>query len=171
MGQRGGYKNFITLLKAFSIWKHNDEYELFCVGGKSWNSEEAGLISKNGLVGKIKLFGFMDDHELMTFYSLAAAFVYPSKYEGFGIPLVEAMACGTPIVAANISSIPEIAGNAAQYFEPDSEVSLAEALDNVVDDDTIKVSMIENGFKRKESFNWDKTARETYEVYNKLVQG
>jgi len=171
VGQRGGYKNFITLLKAFSIWKNKDEYELVCVGGKSWSSEEAGLISKNGLLDRIKLFGFMDDRELMALYSLAAAFVYPSKYEGFGIPLVEAMACGTPIVAANISSIPEIAGNAALYFDPDSEASLADAIHKVVFDENFKNSLIKNGFKRKESFNWDKTARETYDVYNKLLQG
>jgi len=111
----------------------------------------------------------MDDDELAALYSLASIFVYPSKYEGFGIPILEAMACGTPVIASNSSSIPEVAGNAAQYFEADSEESLMHAIEKVVSDAKLQKCMIENGFKRKADFSWDKTVRDTYGVYSKLL--
>ena len=169
VGQRGGYKNFEVLLKAFGAWKMNSEFELVCVGGKPWNNDEIDFMGRHGLGGKVKLLGYLADEELMGLYSAAAVFVYPSKYEGFGIPLLEAMSCGTPVITCNNSSLCEIAGIAAEYFDAGSAEQLRGALDKVLEDKALRDGMIEKGFKIQKEFSWDNTARKTLAVYKDIV--
>ena len=169
-GQRSGHKNFEVLLRAFSKWGHRDEFELICVGPQ-WDDYEIEMINSLKLSPNVRLINFTESNGLKIFYSLASVFIYPSKYESFGAPLLEAMACGTPIIAASSSSIPETAANAAQYFEPDSADELIAALDRVTEDEKLRRGMREKGLKRSSSFSWNNTARETYEVYQKLMHG
>ena len=170
VGKRSGYKNFSTLIKAYARWENNREIGLVCIGPK-WNTAEIEIINVNGLGNKIRLFEFVSDNELKAFYSFADAFVHTSKYEGFSTHLVEALACGTPVIAASCSSSPEIAIDAAQYFDPESEEELIESLDKAIFNKKLQKSMSERGLKRKTCFSWDKTAWDTFEVYKKLLHG
>jgi glycosyltransferase involved in cell wall biosynthesis len=169
-GKRAGTKNFDLLFRAFSRWKHSPEFQLICIG-PDWDAREKEMISALAISANIRHLNTVDVYDLKMFYSLASAFVYTSKYEGFGTALVEAMACGAPVIAAASSSHPEITGNAAQYFDPNSEQELLAALSRVAEDKRLRRSMREFGLKRSVKFNWDKTARETYEVYKKLLHG
>lgn len=171
VGERKGYKNFITLLKAYSLWKKNKEIDLICAGGdKIWDKEESKIISDSNLYLSVKTFSGVSDKDLRLFYSSALIFIYPSLYEGFGIPILESMACGTPVIVANTSSMPEVAGDSGLYFNPMSKEELLEVLDKVVEDSILRKELISKGLNRSKSFSWEKTALETYSIYKELTK-
>jgi glycosyltransferase involved in cell wall biosynthesis len=163
VGRRAHYKNFTTLLKAYQTWKYAGDFEILAVGDP-WSAEEQDLIASLGIQDSVHAIQVGSDEELCRLYNQAAAFVYPSLYEGFGIPLLEAMACSCPVVASNIPSTVEVAGDYPYYFEPTSRESLAEALTKAVMENRDAKRML-YGFERIKSFSWDRTARETLEVY------
>lgn len=170
VGQRRGYKNFLILLKVFSLWEKNKEIDLLCIGGEArWDKEEAAIIRNANLSNSVKLFHNISDEELKLLYSLAEVFIYPSLYEGFGIPILEAMACGTPVIVSNTASMPEVAGEAGLYFSPDSIDELLSALNKMIDDLTLRRDLKAKGLNRSRSFSWEKTAKETYQVYKELL--
>ena len=109
-----------------------------------------------------------NDEVLATFYKNASLFIYPSLYEGFGIPLLEAMYFGCPVAASNTSSIPEVVGAAGEYFNPYSVESISLAMNKILFDETYRNLLIERGYKREKQFSWDKCAQETYRVYKQL---
>ncbi len=120
------------------------------------------------LEGAVKHIRRLTDDELVMAYNTATAFIYPSLYEGFGLPLLEAMACGTPVLASNVASIPEVAGDAALYFDPGKPDSITEMMEAVLDRDRA-CTLKDNGKARARLFNWDETSRLTLEAYRQLT--
>lgn len=170
VGLRGGYKNFHTLLKAYSLWKRRSDFDLICVGGASqWSEDEIEVITQAKLGNSVKLFASTGDEELRAFYSYAYAFVYPSIYEGFGIPPLEAMGCGTPVIVSNTSSILEVVGDAGLYFEPSSKEELLDALDKIMDDASLYKELVRRGLERSKMFSWHETATKTYNIYRDIL--
>ena len=110
------------------------------------------------------------DDVLVGLYGSASAFVYPSLYEGFGIPLLEAMSLGCPIVCSNTSSLPEVVGDAAELFNPYDESVMREAIERVVSNPEYTTSLIEKGRRRAKLFSWEKCAKETLNVYSKIIE-
>ena len=166
VGARYHYKNFNKLIRAYSVWSHRKDVALVVVG-RPWSDDEGQCLRKLGIQDSVQLFTNICDEELRQFYNQATAFVYPSLYEGFGIPLLESMACGCPVIASRIPSTIEVAGNFPIYFEPTEEDALLNAFDVALSEgrNSQRVSV---GFKRIKFYSWDKTATQTMEVYRTI---
>lgn len=162
------YKNFDTLLIAFAKAASVKSDLLLCVVGASFNAEEQQQIAELNLIDRIQHYHYASDTHLAKLYRCSIAFVYPSLYEGFGIPPLEAMACGTVVVAANSSSIPEVVGDAGILFEPKAVEYLADILLDLIDAPSKRERLIAQGFERSQQFSWDETAAKTLEVYKSL---
>lgn len=170
VGGRHGYKNFEGLLRAFaaSAWLR-DNLRLVCFGSAGFSREERGLITALGLSeSQIIHLGGGDDR-LAALYQGAAAFVYPSRYEGFGIPPLEAMSLDCPVICSNTSSIPEVVGEAGEYFDPHDIESIRAALERVLQSSTRRQALIALGRLRHELFSWQRCAQETHNVYRRLA--
>jgi len=128
------------------------------------------IVELSRLGGRVKILGYLPQEELSILYNLARVMVFPSLYEGFGIPLVEAMACGCPVVCSNVTSIPEVVGEGAVMFSPDSVEDMAEKIWEVWNDDGKRKSLRGMGFERVKMFSWDETARKTKDIYLKAAQ-
>ncbi len=164
-------KGVDTLLAAMRlILKARTDVAVVMAGKVGWRVtplvEEAGSV---GLSGHVRLLGHVAEEDMPSLYSASELLVLPSRYEGFGLPLVEAFACGTPVVCSNISSMPEVAGGAAVLVPPDHPKALAEALLAVVDGADKKRELREKGLRRAASFSWKKAAEETIEVYGRVL--
>ena len=120
---------------------------------------------------RLLLPGFVPDEDLPSLYSGADLLLNTSLYEGFGLPLIEAMQCGLPVIASRASCFPEIAGDAARYVDPADPDDVAEAIGEVLGNGALRNEMIRAGLKRAQCFRWDATARETLEVYNEVGNG
>lgn len=166
VGGRGGYKNFDRLLVAFAKTKSIHPEIKLCVVGSTFSPEEKQRISELKLEQSIEHYGHVSDPHLAKLYRCALAFVYPSLYEGFGIPPLEAMSCGTPVIASNTSSIPEVVADAGILFNPESSNDLADILISIVDNPLGRERLILKGYERSKLFSWDKTVAETLEVYH-----
>jgi len=166
IGSRSQYKNFGQLVEAYVSWKRRNEVNLVVVGD-SWSPDEIKNFKERKIYEKIQLFEKANDELLCYLYNKAAAFVYPSLYEGFGIPLVEAMACGCPVVASRIPSTIEVAGNCPIYFAPGKTEELVAALDKVIIEGRNSQRTLD-GLKRSKDFSWQITAEKTLEVYKCL---
>jgi glycosyltransferase involved in cell wall biosynthesis len=118
---------------------------------------------------KVRFLGTVPEQDLPALYSGAVLFVFPSEYEGFGLPVLEAMACGTPVVCSNRSSLPEIAGPAAVYVDPEDSSAIAAGLARVLEDDDLRESLSAQGLERARTFSWERTARETLRIYRVVV--
>lgn len=170
VGSRGGYKNFARMLAAVaSDASLKDTFDILAFGGGAFNSNELDLISKLRFrpqqVRQIK----GDDSILGCLYEQASAFIYPSLYEGFGLPPLEAMAHHCPVVSSNSSSMPEVVGNAAAYFDPSDIEEQAQAICGVVFDETRRKELIVAGQQRLPLFSWARCALETQSVYQKVL--
>jgi glycosyltransferase involved in cell wall biosynthesis len=163
VGVRTHYKNFDRLIQAYSLWNRREEVALVVVG-EPWSSVEERRLAKLQIRDHVLLRTNVDDEELCEIYNRAAAFVYPSIYEGFGIPLLEAMACGCPIIASRIPATLEVAGECPVYFEPAESEDLIAAFDLALSEgrDSHRVWL---GVERTKHYSWDKTAKDTLEVY------
>lgn len=162
-------KNLVRLLKAYNLLsdKIKDEYKLVLVGFKGWeNREIISLIEENK--ESIKYLGYISDKELAKVYNLSSLFVYPSLYEGFGLPILEAMACGTAIVTSESSSLPEVGGEAPLYCNPYSIKDIKEKMELVLSNDTLKEKMIKKGLKQAKKFSWEKSAREHTKLFKRV---
>ena len=170
VGVRGSYKNFGFFLKATApILKKYPEIRLVCAGGGDFSDEEKQLINSLGLTGQVVFFG-INDQILYRLYQNAIAFVYPSLYEGFGIPILEAFAAGCPVVLSNTSCFPEVAQEAALYFDPESEASIQQQIERVIQDDTLRQSLRQKGYERQEAFSPEKVVNQTLDVYRRIVK-
>lgn len=169
VGSRGGYKNFSMLLRAYSQSPHiHNNFELVTFGGGHFTLQEQTLIHQLGS-GKLRIRYLTGNDQLLAdLYASATAFVYPSLYEGFGIPPLEAMSCNCPVICSNTSSIPEVAGSAAEYFDPSQLDSLLNALTNVLFDTSYRESLIAKGQQHTSYFSWKKCAQKTLSIYQKV---
>jgi glycosyltransferase involved in cell wall biosynthesis len=161
------YKNFGTLLHAFARLRNRGDLTLLVVGAP-WNETERLQIERLELSPFLRLIEYPDDDTLRILYSSAAAFIYPSLNEGFGIPLLEAMACGTPVVAADTPVFREVAGDAVLYFDPADPDALAGAMDASLGDATRR-DYTARGFHRLQRYSWDESAAATYAAYEKTI--
>ncbi len=170
VGNRQGYKNFVRLLEAFaaSSWLRTN-FQLVCFGGGSLQPAELEHMARLGLSSKQVVQQSGGDSELATAYRKAAVFVYPSEYEGFGLPLLEAMSLDCPVICSNTSSLPEVAGDAAEYFPPVEVEAIREALERVLTSSTRRQELIERGKRRHKAFSWRRCAEETLAVYRRLT--
>jgi glycosyltransferase involved in cell wall biosynthesis len=167
VGNRDGYKNFALLLDVFNSDFRND-YDLICFGGKKFSTKEESMIKELGIQKEVK-YVTGDDNLLYTLYKNAFCFVYPSLYEGFGIPPLEAMAAGCPVIASNSSSIPEVVGEAGLLFDPKSKESLTSSIYRLIHDENERSRLIQKGLLRTSKFSWDNTAKQTYDIYIELT--
>lgn len=168
VGDRNGvYKNFSTLLDAY-ITSLKDRFNLVCFGGGSLNQNELSIINKAKCGGEVfQLSGH--DNILVYLYSNAFAYICPSFYEGFGLPPLEAMGMGCPVIASNTSSIPEVIGNAGILFNPESKYDLIDAIE-LLENNTEKYNeLIKCGFVQESKFDWDTTAKKTVGVYKEVI--
>ena len=169
VGQRGGYKNFAGLLEAYAASPAlRGGFDLVTAGGGRFNELETASIRSHRLEAQVRQVQ-VDDAALRQLYAGAAVFVYPSLYEGFGIPPLEAMAAGIPVVGMNISSVPEVCGDAAAYAEPDDPDSLQRAIEGVALSAGETVRLIALGTARLTHFSWPKCIDETATVYRTLL--
>lgn len=169
VGNRTIYKNFIFFLKAVApVLKENPDLFVVCAGGNKFNREEQDLISELGVSNQLIQRNF-EDNELATYYSNAKCFVFASEYEGFGIPVLESMACGCPVVLANHSSFPEVAGEAGVYFELNNSEDLKNKVATLVEDENLRNEFARKGFDQVKKFSWQKTADECLKVYQKAI--
>jgi glycosyltransferase involved in cell wall biosynthesis len=169
VGKRNTYKNFPTLLQALhSIRSSGRISSLICAGGGLLTKHELTEIERLNLKEAVSQMNANDDL-LAYLYSKAKAFVYPSLYEGFGIPVLEAFACGCPAILSNRTSLPEVGGNAARYFDPEDVGSLVSSLLEVLKNKDLAEDMKKNGIERAKLFSWKKTAKQTLETYHKVV--
>jgi glycosyltransferase involved in cell wall biosynthesis len=168
-GRNKAYKNFDTLLLAFSNVASTASDLTLCVVGSAFNQEELRRIAELKLGDRIALYRHPQDAHLAKLYRCSVALVYPSLYEGFGIPPLEAMACGTAVIAAYSSSLPEVVGEAGILFDPMKPQDLAEAMLHLLDGPIERDRLIAKGRERQGMFSWDRTAAETLQVYRSLL--
>lgn len=170
VGSRFGYKNFDGLLKAVaSSDTLKSNFDIVAFGGGDFNSEELALIRSLGFsVSQVRQHSG-NDKKLASLYSMAALFVYPSLYEGFGLPPLEAMASGCPVVTSNTSSMPEVVRNAGLYFNPNEIEDMRFAIERVVFSPSMRSDLVLAGFENIKNFSWSKCAAETLTVYKKVL--
>jgi glycosyltransferase involved in cell wall biosynthesis len=164
-------KNFPRLASAFSALKDRKKIkeQLVIVGPEGWRAKSI-INSAHEIDNKIIFTGYVSNYELRILYNQAKLFVFPSLYEGFGLPILEAMACGAPVVASNTTAIPEIAGNAALYFDPLNIEEMSYVIEKVICNEELRKELIKKGFDRVKKFSWEKTAKETLELYKEVCK-
>ncbi|WP_410506235.1 glycosyltransferase family 4 protein [Haloimpatiens sp. FM7315] len=170
----GGFsprKNISGLIDAFSKIAKKRKIKLI-IGGRKGKSYELykNQVERLNMENKILFPGFLPAKHMPFFYNAAKIFVYPSLYEGFGLPPIEAMACGSPVIASNRTSIPEILGNSAYLINPEDTDMIKAAIIKVLDDDNFKNTLIKNGFIKSNSLNWKKTAMDTIAAYKNTIK-
>lgn len=168
VGNRSGYKNFRLFLKAASSLIKKHQIAIICAGGGKFDEDELTLIGSLSIAGLIKHIA-IDDKILPNLYRKAIAFVFPSLYEGFGIPILEAFSCNCPCIVSNTSSLPEVAGDAALYINPFDRESITNALNRIITDSTLRTELIQRGQKRLPLFSWQTTVEQTLDLYKSLV--
>lgn len=170
----GGFslrKNVLGLINAFNnVYKSlNNQYKLLIGGSLKDEGEKLFKVVKDkGLQDKIIFCGFVEDDILPIIYNGCDTFVYPSYYEGFGLPPLEAMSCSVPVITSNISSIPEITSDNALLIDPYSDYDLSDKLELLLNDNELKLSLSKKGYERSLDFNWNKTALNTLNAYKKI---
>ena len=167
-------KNYSVLVKAFERAVATDpnlDLQLVIAGAEGWRSAEVlDQIQQSSSRDRIILTGYLNDDYLRALYSTCSIFVYPSTYEGFGLPPLEAMSCGAPVIASGIPAIAEVTGRAARLVLPTSEEDLARAIVEVETNENIRRKLVEAGISRANEFSWERTARETREVYRQVIR-
>ena len=168
-------KNISTLIRIFHFLRtsQNERFQqehLIIAGKRGWKYDGIfETVTQLGLEKFVHFTDFVDQKDLPNLYNLAEVFVYPSLYEGFGLPPLEAMACGCPIITSNSSSLPEVAGDAAIMINPQNVNAFAGAIKRVLTDENLRKEMIEKGLKQAKKFSWEKCAKETLKVYRETA--
>lgn len=170
VGHRGDYKNFSRLLEAYAHSKHlKRDFSLICFGGVPFSQAEREQFVKYKLSTEQVQYIRGDDVVLSSLYTHASAFIYPSLYEGFGIAPLEAMSCNCPVVCSDRSSIPEVVGDAAEFFDPYSPESIAYAIESVLYSPERTQTLIQLGKQRVKRFSWESCAKQTADIYTSLL--
>ncbi len=165
-------KNFSTLIKSFVIIKRrNPDCKLVIVGKKGWKySAIEDALKKYQLENDVIFPGYLEDDELRKTYHLASVFVFPSLYEGFGIPPLEAMSCGCPVVSSNVASLPEVIGDSGLLIDPKNAHKWADAVCSLLDNEQTRNMLIERGKRRAEKFSWENSAKIALEVFESFAR-
>ena len=170
VGNQKPHKNLVRLVQAFARSRERDRLRLVLTGAP--NRELVSLARRQGLDERVVFLGSVPDEKLPDVYRGAVAFVFPSLYEGFGLPPLEAMACGTPVVSSTATSLAEVVGDAALVVDPFDIDSIADGLDEVVRDEGLRAELRERGIDRAGHFSWDRTAEITWRTLQRsLAEG
>jgi len=165
-------KNTARLIEAFALLKNEHQslnHKLVLVGDASFGYDQIRMVvHQYGISDDVILTGWVEEADMPVIFSAATAFIFPSHYEGFGIPLLQAMACGTPIVASSAASIPEIAGEAAWYFDPTNTEEMAEKITDVILSQDLRQELLDAAKEQIKQFSWQRAARETLTVLESL---
>ena len=168
VGNRANYKNFNLFIQAIAPLLINDkELNVICTG-KEFDEEEVSRLSSLFIKGQV-FHRYVDDESLACLYTYAIAFVFPTLYEGFGLPVLEAFSCGCPAILSNNSSLPEIGGDAAVYFNPKDEKSIFEAVKKVLQNNQLRENMKQKGREREKLFSWNITTKKTIKLYERVL--
>ena len=165
-------KNLLTLLKAFDqiVRQTSLRPQLVIAGGEGWLMDETfSFIKHSGIGDRLRLTGYLGDAELRALYSSCRIFVYPSLYEGFGLPPLEAMACGAPVIAGRVAALQEVLGSAARLFDPLNVEALAGSIVELMENEEERSRLASNGPKHAAKFSWAETARRTLNVYRDVM--
>lgn len=176
LGSNKPHKNLVRLIDAYATLRAGstglpDPLPLLVIAG-AWDKrypEPVTRTAAHGLGDSVRFLGPLHESELPALYSGATAFLYPSLYEGFGLPVLEAMACGTPVACSHSSSLPEVAGAAAYYFDAYDTGSIAQAMRALVADSTLRRTLADAGLHQAQRFSWKHTASETLDIYRSLA--
>jgi len=171
VGSLKPHKNVPTLLEAFSLLvrKKPDLHLAFVGESLSRRSSLSGRAEALGLGQRIRDLGFVSNEDLAGIYNCAEMVVLPSLYEGFGLPAIEAMACGTPAIVSNAASLPEVAGKGALVVDPRNAGEWAEAMKSVLENSSLRCDLIARGFENASRYSWKRNARETLRIYSSLL--
>jgi glycosyltransferase involved in cell wall biosynthesis len=170
VGSRAGYKNFLRFVKSVSsILNEDKKLFILCAGGGIFTAQEIELFTQLNIKKQILQYN-LDDDSLAYFYKNAMMFIFPSLYEGFGIPVLESFACECPLLCSNTSSLPEIAGEGALYFDPYSEISIKSAVLQIIENKKIRENLREKGRERLKVFSWKQTAFQTKNIYESILK-
>lgn len=170
VGNRSVYKNFHFFLESIiGLFQKYPEMNLILAGGEQICKRDREILKKLKLQERIHRIAIKNNDTLGSLYKSSRLFVFPSLYEGFGIPLLEAMQFGCPVVCSNTSSFPEVAGDAALYFDPTNKESIFKAVESVYSNESLRKDLIEKGYEQSANFSWEKTASETFRLYKSLI--
>jgi glycosyltransferase involved in cell wall biosynthesis len=170
VGARNDYKNFDGLLKSIKpVLKKHPDVVLLCAGSGNFTEQENVMLKTLGIENQVIHQHFYSDNTLFSLYQRAIAFIYPSLYEGFGIPILEAFACGCPVILSDSSCFPEVAQDAALYFNIDNKDDLSQKLEEIISNSDLRNSLINKGLNRQKAFSAEKKAKETYKVYKSIL--
>lgn len=169
VGNRSGYKNFIFFIKSVAkLLKENENLHIYCAGGGPFTQPELKIFDELNITSKIQ-FIRTNDLIMKNLYENAYVFVFPSLYEGFGLPILEAFSCGCPALLSDSSSLSEVGADAACYFDPTNPESLTQSIETVISDNHYRERLIKKGFERLKLFSWEKAAQDTKSVYQGLL--
>ena len=168
VGGRWWYKNFARFVEALRpVLEHQKDLHVFCAGGGEFKAQDFNCIGS--LTERFHQVN-LDDDTLRQAYANAECFVFPSEYEGFGLPILESFACNCPLVCSSSSSFPEVAGDAAEYFDPLNTEEMSAKISRVLDDEGLREKLRTRGRERLKLFSWDKAARKTLECYTQTME-
>ncbi|MDY0095595.1 MAG: glycosyltransferase family 1 protein [Candidatus Vecturithrix sp.] len=153
-------KNLMRVLEAFQAVQHLIPHTLYMTGSLTWGSDHIHDYIENHLAGRVVKLGYIEEHDLVALYNLADLFLYPSLYEGFGLPILEAQACGCPVLTSNTTSCPEVAGAGAHLVNPYSVEEIQAGILKILQHDDYRQQLIERGFENITRFHWQKTAED-----------
>jgi glycosyltransferase involved in cell wall biosynthesis len=170
VGSLKPHKNVSVLIRVFSTLRERTDVQLVCVGERLvGNAALHSLCMSAGIADRVRSLGWLPETDLIAAYRAATAVVLPSLYEGFGFPMLEAMACGTPVIGSNAASIPEVVGDAGILFDPTNQGELAAAIQSVLDDSSVRESLRERGLRRAKLFTWNRCGELTLNLYRSLA--
>jgi glycosyltransferase involved in cell wall biosynthesis len=180
VGNAYPHKNLEGLLRAFKrlVGEEGNNWRLVLVGKEDYFYAQLknyaaglGLYAEEGKDNPVIFPGYVPDKELEILYKEAIAYIFPSFYEGFGLPPLEAMAKGCPVISSNRTSLPEVLGDAALYFDPSKEEEIAAKAKGVAADDELRIELIRRGYERAKKYSWWECGRQTWEIYNDILTG
>ena len=169
VGRRRTHKNIQNIIRAFSQFD-TEKYDLVLAGSKDKNDDELDKLAlKLGIQKSVKFTGKLSDRELAEFYENAIALIYPSLYEGFGLPILEAMSYKCPVITSNRSSMKEISNNSALMVDPENISDLSSAMSSLIKNQDIRAQFVQKGLRNIKNFEWENTSKKTLEIYSSLL--
>lgn len=170
VGQRRGYKNFNGMLEQLAeLFQRETDLYLLCAGGGPFDAAETDMIARLGLQDRIRRVQVPADEDLAELYARAQCFLFPTSYEGFGIPVLEAFSCGCPVILNAVSSLPEVGGDAVLYFNAEKDGSLPAAVESLLHDASLRALLIKKGYARLPQFSWQNSVNAHLKVYQSLL--